>query len=264
MAPPGRPLLLLPPRRRGSAAPAPATTPATARADQDTEAPAPRFRRLTLGRLLGWPLLAAYFLFMTLVFIDKARKNFEPPDLSRLLTLGYFALFLLTLPLWRALVSHWRARDGVRYVVLGLLSAYAVEALFMISAPISPALRVTAATPPLTALRNLALDWLFVTPIYLAVYTLFWLGLRRYRYRFWEVFFLTALVWFPLEAGRAVFPGILLGVYFFMVYHCRDMPAYLLLQDRLASTQRSDSPRRYVYMAGLAALTLIIGLVRPQ
>jgi hypothetical protein len=205
--------------------------------------------RLPIFILGAWTALTFAIVF--------ARDGLSADNITHLAILGYAVLSLaLVRPLRRLAARHPRRW----FIAASVVSALVVEACYMITAPLHPALLVTANTSAGAALRNYGVDILFATPAYLCIFALVWWLLRRYRYPLWA-FALFIPAGQALGDGQAFFlanPPLLLFLPYVMAnYQAMTLAPFLAIGPSLPD--RSGS-RWAAFLLPLVLLPLCYGI----
>ena len=135
-----------------------------------------------LARLLPKPGIGpALYCVWAIVAIGLSigLSGLSPESVTRLLVI---ALLLGELALRPTLVGALPAlTPKIRFLVLGIVLAAAVEGMHMISMPVFPALRIVGETSFVQGLVRYALDLLFTLPAYAVIFSLLWFFINRYR-----------------------------------------------------------------------------------
>ncbi|MEP7303783.1 MAG: hypothetical protein ABI699_19870 [Caldimonas sp.] len=196
------------------------------------------------ARLLTWLYLAWALPCIGIVLLRDPRT---PDALTHYAVSAWLGLALLFVRWLRRLGS--RRSPRLVFIAACVASAAVVEGCYMISAPLHPALRITAQTSAGEALRSLAIDLALTTPAYIAIFWAVSALLRRYAYRPIEFVVL-------MGAGQALGdgiaylsanPGMLVFLPWLMVsYHAMTLAPYLALRDRLGGPTVRRRPAMFV------------------
>lgn len=167
------------------------------------------------------------------VAVVLAKEGLSADNVTRLLILAYL---VATLAWWLATRRRARAVTPVSFVLRCSLNAMFVEATYMISRPVFSALLVTRETPVGDALTNTLIDFAFTFPVYVALYSIVWLMIRRFPYRISEYVVVFSLAQ-SLGDGNAFFlanPAMLAFAPWVMLnYQAINIVPYLIVRPSL-------------------------------
>ena len=218
-----------------------------------------------LARLLPKPGIGpALYCVWAIVAIGLSigLSGLSPESVTRLLVI---ALLLGELALRPTLVGALPAlTPKIRFLVLGIVLAAAVEGMHMISMPVFPALRIVGETSFVQGLVRYALDLLFTLPAYAVIFSLLWFFINRYRYGLWNYILVMGLAQTLGDGGLFFFidtPAMLFFLPYPMPnYHAINVIPFLAVRDHLPPG-RSARAVRYLAIPGLIGAYLVCGAI---
>ncbi len=194
------------------------------------------------------------------IAIAFAADGLSPRTATRI---GVLSFLGLQLAFRRRLAAAFpRLSPRTRFVLLGCLLAAGVEGFHMVSEPLWAWLRVGPGTPPLRALGFFALDVAATTPAYVAILSVMWVFLARFRWSPWGWALTFALAQTLGDGGIFLFsgnPGLLLFLPYPMTnYHAMNVVPYLAASPAL-DPSRPWSPRAFLAVPAVVATYLVCG-----
>lgn len=208
-----------------------------------------------------WPVL--YCLWATLAIGSAiAFSGFSAETVTRLLVIAFlFGQIALRSMLVKALPQ---LAPKARFIVLGTMFAVVVEGFHMISTPVFLSLRVGMGTSLAQGFTNYALDLLFTVPAYLAIFSVIWGFVNRYRYPLWHYVIIMGLGQALGDGGLLYFlnaPAMLLFLPYPMTnYHAINVIPFLAVRDELTS-KRPASAWMYLAIPALIGTYFVCGAI---
>jgi hypothetical protein len=193
-------------------------------------------------------LLAVYVTWAAAVYgIVLLKDGLSPDNITHLGILAYLGATAFAVPLLRRLSERYSPRRV--FIVTSVISAAVVETCYMISTPLHPSLRITAATSAGDALRNVAVDLSLTFPAYVMIFLAVWWLIRRYDYRPVE-FAIVVSAGQALGDGMGYFPAnpaMLIFIPYIMVnYQAMTLVPYVALRGRIPPEGRRRQPLMFV------------------
>lgn len=219
--------------------------------------PSRAFASLAPKLYCAWAVLA--------ISLSLAIGGFSPENVTRLLVLAFLLVqFLLRSRLSSGVFSS--LGPAVRFVLLGTLLAAVVEGFHMTSTPVFPSLRIDSSVTLAVAARRYLLDLLFTLPAYLAVFSVIWWFVARYRFRPLTYVLSVGLGQTLGDGGIAYFlasPAMLVFLPYPMTnYHAMNILPYLSVRDRPGAAPRRSLAAFLVVPALIATYFLCGAAIR--
>lgn len=190
------------------------------------------------------------------------KDGLNPENLTHI---GVLAFLAIALVLYRVSKKETGVRNPrLFFITRCALFAAIVEGFYMISNPVFPSLRITAAMPFAQVIRNYSIDLLFTIPAYFLIFYVIWRLINKFHYRIWEYVIIMALGQALGDGIRGFFyqPGLLLLLPYVMVnYHAMNVVPYLKVKNSLVGEGSKSFLRFVVPIILLPAVYLFSGLI---
>ncbi len=179
------------------------------------------------------------FIFVGLWFagtlaVSFSNEGWSTASLTRVLIIGFFLVELGWYYGWGRFTKIENPRRT--FILFCTLSALAMELFYMVSRPLDMSLLITRDTPFWEAGKNILIDLVLTAPVYIIIFTIIWLLIKRYRYSAFAFFFVMSLGQ-ALGDGGAFFianpPTLILIPYIMSNYWAMNFVPFLLIRNQV-------------------------------